>query len=112
MSMSLPETFRLVVGELPQNGQLPAGEPHPFDTVRPAREGYVERDGVKVAYSVWGGSGPWIVFAPIYQIVHSRVLKATVPYLSQHFRVVTIDTRGNGGSDRPTTAEAYGFDHY
>ena len=110
--MALPESFRLVVGDLPPNGRLPAGEPHPFETVQPTREGYVERDGVKVAYAVWGESGPWIAFAPIYQIVHSRVLKATVPYLSRHFRVVTIDTRGNGRSDRAESSDAYSFDQY
>ncbi len=40
------------------------------------------------------------------------LLKGVVPYLSQHYRVVVMDLRGNGRSDRPTAPEAYTFDHY
>jgi len=110
--MSLPDSFRTVVGPLLPPGQLDSPEMHPFETVRPAREGHVEREGVKTWYAVWGESGPWIAFAPIFQIVHSRVLKATVPYLSRHFRVITLDGRGNGRSDRPDGAQAYNLEQY
>jgi pimeloyl-ACP methyl ester carboxylesterase/predicted glycosyltransferase len=110
--MKLPESFRRVVGELPEPGRAPSKESYPFETVRPARDGYVERDGVKSWYAVWGESGPWIAFAPIFQITHSQVLKTTAPYLSQHFRVVTMDGRGNGRSDRPQGQDNYSFDEY
>ena len=61
----LPERFRRIVGPLPEVGRLPAPEEQPFATVRPVRDGYVERDGVKSWYAVWGESGPFIAFAPI-----------------------------------------------
>ena len=107
-----PGSFDKVVGPLPEAGSLPSLEGYPFETVRPARDGYVERNGVKSWYAVWGEAGPWVAFAPIFQITHSQMLKATVPYLSRHFRVVTMDGRGNGRSDRPQGQAAYSFDEY
>ena len=112
MSPRLPERLRAIAGELPEPGRLPEDAFGPFETIRPSREGHVERDGVRCWYAVWGDSGPWIAFAPPFQMVHSQLLKATVPYLAGHFRVVTTDARGNGRSDRPTDPGAYGFDHY
>ena len=79
----------------------------------PDEQGYVEREGVRIGYETFGFDGPGaadrpaVVFVPIDTIVHSRAWKGQVPYLSQHFRVVTIDPRGNGRTDRPTSSGAY-----
>ena len=73
----------------------------------PDIEAFIERDGVKVAYEVFGAGQPALVFAPTDPLVHSRAWKAQVPYLAQAFQVVTIDPRGNGKSDRPRSAAAY-----
>ncbi len=75
----------------------------------PDEEGYVERDGVRVFYEVYGDSPTTFLLFPTSPISHSRLWKAQVPYLSRHFRVVTFDPRGNGRSDRPSTAEAYSY---
>jgi pimeloyl-ACP methyl ester carboxylesterase len=74
----------------------------------PDSDGFVERDGVKVFYEVYGVGEPALVFPPMDAIVHSRAWKAQLPYLSHERRVVTIDPRGNGRSDRPTEASSYG----
>ncbi|HEV2662151.1 MAG TPA: alpha/beta hydrolase, partial [Ktedonobacteraceae bacterium] len=108
----LPQRIKLTVGLLPPPGLLPGDGSSPFETVVPIRDGFVERDGVRTYFAVWGESGPTLVFAPLYQIVHMQLLKATVPYLSRHFQVVTMDLRGNGHSDRPAKSAAYNFDQY
>ena len=42
MDANFPESFRRIVGELPEPGR-PGEEPHPYQTVRPARSGFIER---------------------------------------------------------------------
>src|SRR6204780_4076329 len=73
----------------------------------PDAEGFVDRGGVKVGYEVFGEGEPAVVLAPLDPIVHSRAWKAQVPYLARRFRVITIDPRGNGRSDRPQSPAAY-----
>jgi pimeloyl-ACP methyl ester carboxylesterase/predicted glycosyltransferase len=73
----------------------------------PDEEGYVERDGVRVFWEVYGSGEPTILLLPTWSIIHSRHWKAQIPYLARHFRVVTFDGRGNGRSDRPRGPAAY-----
>jgi pimeloyl-ACP methyl ester carboxylesterase len=74
---------------------------------QPSRDGYVERDGVKLYYEVYGAGEPTILLLPTWSIMHSRHWKMQIPYLARHCRVLTFDGRGNGRSDRPTEPEAY-----
>ena len=69
----------------------------------PDHRGLVERDGVSVGYEVYGPDhpGPTIALLTSWAIVHSRQWKAQVPYLARHFRVLTVEGRGNGRADRP-----------
>jgi pimeloyl-ACP methyl ester carboxylesterase/predicted glycosyltransferase len=73
----------------------------------PDGEGFVERDGVKISYELFGHGDPTIVLMPPWSIVHSRTWKMQVPFLSRHHRVITLDPRGNGRSDRPALADSY-----
>jgi pimeloyl-ACP methyl ester carboxylesterase/predicted glycosyltransferase len=105
-----PQRLLLQAGPVPVPGTLP--DPYPFETIAPVREGHIERGGVRSWYAQFGEAGPWIAFAPIFQITHTHALKGVVPYLAQHFRVAIMDLRGNGKSDRPTDPSAYAFDEY
>jgi pimeloyl-ACP methyl ester carboxylesterase/predicted glycosyltransferase len=80
----------------------------PSRAVEPRESGYAEVDGVRIAYEVFGEGEETILLLPPWAIIHSRFWKAQVPYLARHFRVVTLDPRGNGRSDRPQTVDAYG----
>jgi pimeloyl-ACP methyl ester carboxylesterase len=73
----------------------------------PDTEGYVDRDGVRVFYEVYGETGPTVLFVPPWSIVHSRAWRMQIPFLARTCRVVVFDPRGNGSSDRPTTPDAY-----
>ncbi|PVZ11687.1 alpha/beta hydrolase [Actinomycetospora cinnamomea] len=78
----------------------------------PDHTGSVDRDGVRVHYEVYENDAPTVVLMPSWSIVHARVWKAQIPYLARHWRVVVVDGRGNGRSDRPTGPTAYADDQY
>ena len=73
----------------------------------PDTEGYVERDGVRLFYEVYGQGDTTVFLMPTWSIIHSRFWKMQIPYLARRFRVVVSDGRGNGKSDRPLEPEAY-----
>jgi pimeloyl-ACP methyl ester carboxylesterase/predicted glycosyltransferase len=78
----------------------------------PDDECYVERDGVRLFYEVYGEGEPTIFLLPTWSIIHSRHWKMQIPYLARHFRVLTFDGRGNGKSDRPEEVAAYAEEEY
>jgi pimeloyl-ACP methyl ester carboxylesterase/predicted glycosyltransferase len=73
----------------------------------PDAEGFVNHDGVKVGYAVYGSGADTVLFAQSWLVVDARVWKLQVAYLSRYFRVITVDPRGNGRSDRPADPMAY-----
>src|SRR5918992_5389504 len=78
----------------------------------PDSDGYIDNQGVKVAYEVFGSGEKTILLLPTWSIVHSRYWKLQVPYLAQYARVITFDPRGNGRSDRPAGYQAYTADKF
>ena len=79
----------------------------------PDESGFIDRDGVRVAWDRYGpanvapGDPPTILLMPSWSIVHARLWKAQVAYLARSHRVLAFDGRGNGRSDRPASVAAY-----
>jgi pimeloyl-ACP methyl ester carboxylesterase len=73
----------------------------------PDEEGYVDRDGVRVFYEAYGYGAPTVFLLPTWSIIHSRHWKMQISYFARHFRVLTLDGRGNGMADRPSGIGAY-----
>lgn len=71
---------------------------------------YVDSEGVRIHYEVFGDGELTILLMPTWTVVHKRLWKAQVPYLSRYFRVVLYDGPGNGLSDRPLDPAAYHHD--
>lgn len=67
-----------------------------------AEERFVQANGLKFHTIDWGGRGEWIV------LLHGLASQANIwdlvaPLLTDKFRVVAIDQRGHGLSDKPET---------
>ncbi len=73
----------------------------------PDETGFVERDGVRTFYEVYGEGDTTILLLPAWCVVYSRLWKGQIPYFARHHRVVAFDGRGNGRSSRPTDPAAY-----
>jgi pimeloyl-ACP methyl ester carboxylesterase/predicted glycosyltransferase len=65
----------------------------------PDHEGFVERDGWRLFYEVYGEGEETIFLLPTWSLFHSRHWKMQIPYFARHFRVLTMDGLGNGRSD-------------
>ncbi len=75
---------------------------------QPDVQGAVVRDGISSAYYVYNPGGtPTVLLLPTWAITHAMHWKAQVPVLARQHRVITMDGRGNGASDRPADPVAY-----
>lgn len=73
----------------------------------PVQDGAIARDGVGIAFQVFGDGPRSLLLLPTWPIVHSDFWRAQVPHLMSRYRVVVFDGRGNGASDRPQDAASY-----
>ena len=73
----------------------------------PDAEGFVERDGQRLFYEVYGDGQETVFLLPTWSLVHSRHWKMQIPYFARHFRVLAMDGLGNGLSDRCRDPKRY-----
>jgi pimeloyl-ACP methyl ester carboxylesterase/predicted glycosyltransferase len=74
----------------------------------PDSEGFVERDGQRLFYEVYGEGEETVFLMPTWSIAHSRHWKMQIAYFARHFRVLSMDGLGNGRSDRCRDRRRYG----
>jgi pimeloyl-ACP methyl ester carboxylesterase/predicted glycosyltransferase len=79
--------------------------------IEPAEAEVLTLEGFEIGYETFGdlASLP-ILLLPTWQIVHSRVWKMQIPWLSRYRYVVTYDSPGNGRSQRTTDPAAFQYD--
>jgi pimeloyl-ACP methyl ester carboxylesterase/predicted glycosyltransferase len=73
----------------------------------PDFEGFVERDGQRLFYEIYGDDEETLFLLPTWSLVHSRHWKMQIPYFARHFRVLAMDGLGNGLSDRCREPQRY-----
>jgi pimeloyl-ACP methyl ester carboxylesterase/predicted glycosyltransferase len=93
-----------------QTLERPAGTPAGEQTRAryPDAEGYVERDGQRLFYELYGEGEETLFLIPTWSIVHSRHWKMQIAYFARHFRVLVMDGLGNGRADRCKDPQRYG----
>src|SRR5712692_9752818 len=78
----------------------------------PDRHGYTVRDGVRIHWELYGEGATTVFLLPTWSIIHSRHWKFQIAYLARHCRVLVMDGRGNGLSDRPLDPKAYADEEF
>ncbi|HET9411148.1 MAG TPA: alpha/beta fold hydrolase [Candidatus Dormibacteraeota bacterium] len=73
----------------------------------PDRHGYTLRGGVRIYWELYGEGDRTVFLLPPWSIIHSRHWKFQVADLARHCRVLVMEGRGNGLSDRPSETADY-----
>ncbi len=95
-------------GPPPLDVEALGGAPEQSRARYPDDEGFVERDGQRLFYEVYGEGEETIFLMPTWSLVHSRHWKMQIAYFARHFRVLVMDGLGNGRSDRCRDRRRYG----
>ena len=90
------------------DAEAPRAAPEATRARYPDAEGFVERDGMRLFYEVYGEGEETLFLIPTWSLVHSRHWKMQIPYFARHFRVLTMDGLGNGRSERCRDPRRYG----
>ncbi len=78
----------------------------------PDEEGFVERNGARIFYEVYGEGERTLMMLPTWTFHHSRTWKMQIPYFARHNRVLTFDGVGNGRSSRIKDPSRYAISEF
>jgi pimeloyl-ACP methyl ester carboxylesterase/predicted glycosyltransferase len=99
--------IQTTTGSPPHDAEVPRGAPEQSRARYPDTDGFVERNGQRLFYEVYGEGQETIFLLPTWSQVHSRHWKMQIDYLARHFRVLSMDGLGNGRSDRCRNPKRY-----
>jgi len=102
--------IQTTIGSPPLDGEALRGAPEQSRARYPDSEGFVQRDGQRLFYEVYGEGEETIFLLPTWSLAHSRHWKMQIHYLARHFRVLAMDGLGNGSSDRCRDPRRYDID--
>jgi pimeloyl-ACP methyl ester carboxylesterase len=97
--------FVSLSGGLSAQAPAPAARPAAPDVMVGQTDGFfTTTDGVKIHYLLHGATGSWVVLVHGYSDSAQRMWFNTgiAPEIARHHRVVAIDNRNHGKSDKPT----------
>jgi pimeloyl-ACP methyl ester carboxylesterase len=80
----------------------------PCAVAQSAQDKFMESDGVRIRYRVWGEGPTVILIHGFGESLENWERVGIVSGLSKHFRVAALDVRGHGRSDKPHDLKAYG----
>ena len=80
---------------------------HRIDEVYDKPMPYAENDGVRIHYRVVGEGPPLVLQHGFGQDLKTWYLSGYVEVLRQQFRLILLDSRGHGNSDKPYDPDAY-----
>jgi pimeloyl-ACP methyl ester carboxylesterase len=69
---------------------------------------FFNSDGVRIRYRVWGQGPPVLLIHGFGESLESWHREGVVRALAPHFRVIAMDVRGHGRSDKPRDPKSYG----
>ena len=90
----------------PATAQTTPAKPNAADAVYPIREGFVDGNGVMIYYMSTGHGQPLMIVHGGPGASHDYFLPYLLP-LARHYRVVFIDERGSGRSQKLEDRSAY-----
>lgn len=80
-----------------------------FVGATPAHADEFDSDGVKIYYTVEGNGAPVILIHGLYSSAKMNwAMPGITADLAEHYRVIALDCRGHGQSDKPVAEGAYG----
>lgn len=100
----------LLVGSCTTSGDTPRDTEVPPVSSEPDETGYFDSDGLSIYYEIWGTSGKPIILAHGWgSNSDAWTLFTLMSTLSGTRKIIAVDSRGHGKSDKPHVQSLYSY---